>query len=215
MEVYNKIIGQFKLVPIKTMADDFLFFRKIFDNKDVMKTVSLYDRKTSKRNLKKDFRKRIHQEHNLGSFKITNNKNDIIGISSLLLLKTNKKNQPIILEFEYFICPKFQAKRVGSDTAKFLIEYAFKTFKKVKRIYATALTDNIPSQIIMHRLGFKYVGKKQRKDGGLVNLRYITKSRFYINKIQLFKRKTDYYIDLINKLNNDKIKIEIYNTQDL
>jgi len=217
MEINNQNIGKIKLISLKKTKKDFLFFKEIFGNKDIMKTISLYDRKVSKKNFRKDFdlRNCTHKKYNLGSYKITNDKNDIIGITSLLLLKTNKQNQPTILEFEYFISPKFQSKRIGSDTAKFLIDYAFKNFLKVKRIYATALTDNFPSQIIMHRLGFKYIGKKQRKDGGLVNLRYITKFRFYLNKIKPFKRKTNYYIKLIKKLNKKKSKINLYNTQDL
>jgi RimJ/RimL family protein N-acetyltransferase len=215
----NINIGNFFLEPLDIRSKkDFDFFIEIFSDKEVMKTVSLYNGNIpTKQEIRQDFLKRScnHKKYNLGSYKITNKNKDIIGITSLLFLKKDKTGNPQFLEFEYFLSPKFWNKRIGSDIAKILIDYGFKNFRQVKRIYATALINNIPSQIIMHRLGFKYVGKRQRTGAGLVNLRYITRLRFYFFALNLIRRGTDYYVKLINKLNNNSSAIKEYNNYNL
>lgn len=220
MRFFNASVGYIKILPLnKNSENDFKFFKKVFSNRDVMSTVSLYDGGTPNNvNLIRDFKSRsiTHDKYNLGSYKLTNDSNKVMGITSLLLIKKNDKNQPTILEFEYFIMPKFQFKKIGTDVAKFLINYAFKNFKTVRKIYATALINNIPSQIIMHRLGFKYAGKRKRKKGGVVNLRYITPFRFYLSKFKIVKLKAKYLVKKIQKLNNKKqIKIEEYSLYNL
>lgn len=210
LQCYNKNYDWLYITPLDhNSKKDWQDFVKVFNNTKVMKTVSLYNSKTPTLELlKSDFKKRtyFYKEYNLGSYKIyTAKTKELIGITSLLLTSLDDRGRPQILEFEYFILPKFQGKKIGTDILNCVVSHAFNNFKSVKEVQATALTDNFASQIIMHKVGFKYLNKCKRKTGSTVNLRSINRIRFSLFKIPFFKKSSKYYFNKIQKINKNSI----------
>lgn len=168
-EVYNQNIGKIQLIPLNHKSEeDYNIFKEIFCDIDIMRTSSMFNGKISnnEKELKKYFliTAKSNETHNTGFYKLVNQHKKIIGISGLILIEENRNHDVKILEIGYFIKNKYHNKKIGGDIAKFLVHFAFKKFKSLDKIIGTTLENNIPSQIIMLKLGFDYLGKKLKRN---------------------------------------------------
>jgi len=205
LEIYNKNIGKIKLIPLDYKSKkDYKLFKEIVCDINIMKTSSLFDSGISKNEneIRQYFEimSKSNFTHNIGFYKLIDKNKNFIGISGLILINKDKNNEIETLEIGYFLKGKYYNKKIGSNIADFLVNFAFNNFKTTKKILGTALVDNIPSQIIMLKSGFKYLGQKLKRNS-IINYYSINRNDF--NKKDKYIKSSEYYKNMLLKLNSE------------
>lgn len=203
LEFNNKKNELFKLIPLNHESeDDFKTFKEIICDPVIMKTASLFNGEVNNNDeiLRKYFNimSESNSTHNIGVGKILDKKNNLIGISGFGVVKADKKNNPEIVELIYFMKEPYWNRGIGSNVSLMLMEYLFINYPNIKEILGIALADNYSSQIIMLKLGFKFVGKYLKR-GSLINYHTLNKEIYQTH----FMESTQNYVNFLNQINKN------------
>lgn len=182
----NRYLGNLKLKTCDNNSKaDFEYFREAFCDPNIMNTFAIFNRTIANSEQRITFlfdmftskNKKNKQAVN----KIIDQNNNFIGIIGLYNIK---ENDGLTFKIVYALKKQYRNKRIVSEASEIIIDDAFKKYKYLK-IIGDNLVENVISQKIMLKLGFKFKGKFLNRNGTEVNIFILEKEDFYSrNKIK-------------------------------
>jgi RimJ/RimL family protein N-acetyltransferase len=202
LKFYNKVFGELSIIPLNHQSqNDYDSFKEIVCDFHIMKTSSVFGRNiiNNEKELKELFIKMVESNDScgIGFNKILNSNDELMGIAGLAVIKKDKLDNPLLLEMGYLLKNKYHRQRVASDFSKFFMIHLLNNFDSFEEVVATTLPDNIASQIILLKLGFNFIGKKQ-KNKEVINLYSFNKKNF-IPDDAIIKDCKKYILQINNK----------------
>ena len=187
------IFDNITICPLdNTSTIDYEYIKNFLTDKDIVSTMSLFDKKVGTIEQIKFFFDTITCKDKkvkicLNKVFYDNNLAGIIGLCNVFEID----NKPVILELGYFLKKDYRNKGITSKVSEILINDIFQKFPNTK-IIAGNLVVNTISQKILLKLGFKFKMKMRNSTGAIVN-------RFELTREDFLNRK-NYDIDIEKEL---------------
>lgn len=150
--------------------EDFLIFKSLVTDPEVMKTTSLFNRKPAPDNdrvLRELFVKFIETnivDNEPLCYKVVSNITfEVMGIAAVLVTSRDADNKLMELEIAHYYHTKYQGSYIPVSVGSLLIKRCF-AISSVHKLLATFLPDNLKSQATGIRNGFEFLCKIQKED---------------------------------------------------
>jgi len=154
--------------PFEDTKEDLKLVKSLYENKEVMKYFPDEMKYASKAKIKERLKQRVRNQQKYGVSKwavFLKENNKFIGRAGLTIHNEDKQGNYIedkskhTLTLGYALLPQYWGKGYATEISKAICKWAWKKFPWLTKIEAGCDENNLASQRVLEKLGFKFLKK--------------------------------------------------------